>query len=171
MVNLPALLSLLQTTSRQAGGSLNPKLALNLPPPLLALHVLPQLLGLLAHALFALFALALLVQRAALHDAGDNLGGVDVLELVVGDLAVEVEGLCGGVGVVGERHELCGAVVDGDGGAVGEGEQEGFGEREGGAEDGGVDVLGGVSSGRVERESMMVVILVVVVPCIAGRTG
>jgi hypothetical protein len=32
-------------------------------------------------------------------------------------------------------------VVDGGGGAIGEGEEEGFAEGEGGAEDGGVDVL------------------------------
>lgn len=123
---------------------LNSKLPLDLAPALLALQILPQALGLLGGALLALAALALLEAGAALHDAGDDLGGVDVLELVVCDLAVQVQGLGDGVGVVGQRHELGDAVVDGRGRAVGERQQEGFGEREGRAEDGGVDVLGGL---------------------------
>lgn len=122
--------------------NLKPKLPLNLLPLLLALQLLPEPLDLLAHALLALFALSFLIQRAALHDPGHNLGGVDVLELVVSDLAVDVEGLGDGVGVVSERHELGDTVVDGGGGRVREGEEEGFGEREGRAEDDGVNVLG-----------------------------
>lgn len=117
-------------------------MALNLLPLLLALQLLPEPLDLLAHAFFTLFALSFLIQRAALHDPGHNLGRIDVLELVVSDLAVDVEGLGDGVGVVGEWHELGDAVVDGGGSGVGEGEEEGFGEGEGRAEDDGVDVLG-----------------------------
>jgi hypothetical protein len=120
---------------------LDAKLPLDLSPPLLPLHLLPDLLRLLRRALLALLALPFLIQRPALHDARHNLRSVHVLELVICDLAVNVERLGDGVGVVGQRHELGDAVVDGDGRAVGEREKEGFGEGEGGAEDGGVDVL------------------------------
>jgi hypothetical protein len=60
---------------------------------------------------------------------------------VVSDFAVDAQRLCDGVGIVGQGHKLCDAVVDGDGSAVGEGQEEGLGEGEGGTEDGGVDAL------------------------------
>lgn len=120
---------------------LQTELALYLPPPLLALHFLSQFLGIFSGGLFALFALSLFVQRSAFHDPGDNLGGVDILEAVVANLTVNVHGLGHSVGVELERHKCCLAVVDGQGGGVGECVEEGFAKREGGAKDGGVDVL------------------------------
>jgi hypothetical protein len=82
---------------------------------------------------------------------------------VVSDLAVDIEGLGDGVGVVGEWHEFGDAVVDGGGGGVGEGEKEGFGEGEGRAEDDSVDVLGMLAGdGGVDVGCL---------PCIAVHTG
>lgn len=121
---------------------LQAKLTLNLLPPLLPLHLLPNLLHLLRHSLFALFALSLLIQCPPLHDARNNLGRVYILKLVVFNLAVDVEGLGDGVGVEGEWHKGGFAVVYGDGFRVRKRVEEGFAEGEGGAEDDGVDVLG-----------------------------
>jgi hypothetical protein len=120
---------------------LDSKLPLNLLPPLLLLEILPEPLDLLAHALLALLALSLLIHGAPAHNPRNDFRGIYVLELVVGNFAVDVEGLGHGVGVIGQWHELGNAVVDGGGGRVGKREKEGFGEGEGGAEDDGVDVL------------------------------
>lgn len=97
--------------------------------------------GRLAGGLDTLGSLARLVHLAALHDAVDDLPRVDVRELVLTDLAVDAERLGGGVGVVGEGHELCRAVVDGVWCAPGKVGKVGLCGGEGGAEDDGVDVL------------------------------
>lgn len=120
---------------------LETKLPLDFSPPLLPLHLLADFLCLLSSTLLALLALPLLVQRPALHDARHNFCRIDVLVLVVRNFAVDVERLGDGVWVVGQRHEFCNAMVDGQGGAVGEREQECFGQGEWGAENCGVDVL------------------------------
>lgn len=114
---------------------------------MLPLKLLSQFLYLLAHTFLALFTLSLFVHGSALHDSRDYFGSIDVLEFVVSDLAVDLEGLGDGVGVVGERHEFGDAVVDGGWGGVWEGEEEGFGEGEGRAEDDGVNVLACISFG------------------------
>ena len=126
---------------------LETKLALDLPPPLLALHFLAQLFCILGDGLFALFALSLFVQSSALHDASDNLGGVDVLEAMVANLVVDVHGLGHGVGVELEGHKGCLAMVDGQGRGVWECVEEGFAKREGCTKDGGMDVLLGLVGG------------------------
>jgi hypothetical protein len=117
------------------------KLSFNLLSPLLALKLLPEPLHLFTHAFFALLTLPLLIHGPTLHDSRHNLRSIDVLELVICDLAVDVEGLGNGVGVVGQGHEFGDAVVDGYWGRVGEGEEEGLGEGEGRAKDDGVDIL------------------------------
>jgi hypothetical protein len=129
------------STVLQATQSSDSELPLNLLSLLVTLKLLSDPLHLFAHALFALLALPLLVQGPALHDARDNLGGVDVLELVICNLTVDVEGLGDGVGIVCQRHEFGDAVVDGCGGGVREGEKESFGKGERRAEDDGVDIL------------------------------
>jgi hypothetical protein len=121
-------------------------LTLDLFPSLLAFKFLSEFFNLFTHALLALLALSLLVHGSALHDSCDDFGGVDVLEFVVSDLAVNVERFGDGVGVVGEGHELGDAMVDSGRGGVGKCEEECFGERERRAKDDGVDVLHVISS-------------------------
>lgn len=121
---------------------LKTKLALNLLPPLLPLEFLSNLLRVFGDALFTLLALSLFVQCSTLHDSCYDFGGVDVLEAVVGDFAVDVQGLGDGVGIELEGHEGCFAVVDGERFRVGQCMEEGLAEGEGGTEDDGVDELG-----------------------------
>jgi hypothetical protein len=110
---------------------------------------LPHSLFLLTHALLALLALPLLEHLPALHNPAHNLRRIHVLELVIRNLLVDLQSLGNGVGVVGEGHELCDAVIYGGdgvgGGVVGEAEEEGAREGKGRAEDDGVDVLRYVS--------------------------
>jgi hypothetical protein len=155
-------MTIFQTLKQALCISSNAKLSLNLLPSLLALKLLSQSLDLFAHTLLALFALPLLIHGPTFHDSGYNLGGVDVLEFVVRNLAVDVEGLGNSVGVVCEGHELGDAVVDSGRGGVGEGEEEGFGKREWGAEHNGMNVLSRVRRHRGECEESLL--------CIAKRT-
>lgn len=90
---------------------LKAELSFDFLPLLFSLQLLPELLNLLSCAFLALLALSLLIHDPALHDPGHNFCSVDVLEFVIGYLAVDVQILGDGVGIVGEWHEGSDAMV------------------------------------------------------------
>jgi hypothetical protein len=89
--------------------TLQSKLPFYLPlPPLplgLLLHLLPCSLSLLRHSLLTLCPLSRLIHDPSFHDALYNLASIHILEIVIVDLAVQVQCLGRSMRIVRQGHE------------------------------------------------------------------